>query len=100
MTDYLMQELNAVDGLRIIGSGGKKAPLISFTVEGAHHSDIATLFLDKMGVAVRSGQMCSEPLLAKFGLTGAVRVSLAAYNTMQECEAFMGALRRVLAMLR
>ena len=99
MTDYLMRELNAVDGLRIIGSGGKKAPLISFTVEGAHHSDIATL-LDKMGVAVRSGQMCSEPLLAKFGLTGAVRVSLAAYNTMQECEAFMGALRRVLAMLR
>ena len=94
MTDYLMRELNAVDGLRIIGSGGKKAPLISFTVEGAHHSDIATL-LDKMGVAVRSGQMCSEPLLA-----GAVRVSLAAYNTMQECEAFMGALRRVLAMLR
>ena len=53
-----------------------------------------------MGVAVRSGQMCSEPLLAKFGLTGAVRVSLAAYNTIQECEAFMGALRRVLAMLR
>jgi len=99
MTDYLMRELNAVDGLRIIGSGGKKAPLISFTVEGAHHSDIATL-LDKMGVAVRSGQMCSEPLLAKFGLTGAVRVSLTAYNTMQECEAFMGALRRVLAMLR
>ena len=99
MTDYLMRELNAVAGLRIIGSGGKKAPLISFTVEGAHHSDIATL-LDKMGVAVRSGQMCSEPLLAKFGLTGAVRVSLAAYNTMQECEAFMGALRRVLAMLR
>ena len=99
MTDYLMRELNAVDGLRIIGNGGKKAPLISFTVDGAHHSDIATL-LDKMGVAVRSGQMCSEPLLAKFGLTGAVRVSLAAYNTMQECEAFMGALRRVLAMLR
>lgn len=99
MTDYLMHELNAIDGLRIIGCGGRKAPLVSFTVEGAHHSDIATL-LDKLGVAVRSGQMCSEPLLHKFGLTGAVRVSLAAYNTMQECEAFMAALRRVLGMLR
>lgn len=99
MTDYLMHELNAVDGLRIVGSGGKKVPLISFTVDGAHHSDIATL-LDKMGVAVRSGQMCSEPLLAKFGLTGAVRVSLAAYNSLQECEAFIAALRRVLKMLR
>ena len=99
MTDYLMHELNAVDGLRIVGSGGKKVSLISFTVDGAHHSDIATL-LDKMGVAVRSGQMCSEPLLAKFGLTGAVRVSLAAYNSLQECEAFIAALRRVLKMLR
>lgn len=99
MTEYLMRELNSIDGMRIIGSGGKKVPLISFNVEGVHHSDIATL-LDKMGIAVRSGQMCSEPLLNKFGQTGAVRVSLAAYNTMRECEAFIAALHRVLKMLK
>lgn len=99
MTEYLMQELNRIDGMRIIGSGGKKVPLISFNVDGVHHSDIATL-LDKMGIAVRSGQMCSEPLLNNFRQTGAVRVSLAAYNTMKECEAFITALHRVLKMLK
>lgn len=99
MTDYLMQEMKSIDGLRIYGTGGRKAPLISFTVDGAHHSDIATL-LDKMGIAVRSGLMCSEPLLNRFGQTGAVRVSLAAYNCMEECEAFMSALRKVLRMLK
>ncbi len=99
MTAWLMHEMNSIDGLRIYGAGGHKAPLVSFTVEGAHHSDIAVL-LDKMGVAVRSGQMCSEPLLNKFGQTGVVRVSLAAYNTMQECEVFISSLRRVLEMLR
>lgn len=99
MTDYLMQETKSIDGLRIYGTGGRKAPLISFTVDGAHHSDIATL-LDKMGIAVRSGLMCSEPLLNRFGQTGAVRVSLAAYNCMEECEAFMSALRKVLRMLK
>lgn len=99
MTEYLMHEMKSIEGLRIYGYGGEKAPLISFTVEGVHHSDIATL-LDKMGIAVRSGLMCSEPLLNRFGQTGAVRVSLAAYNSMEECEAFMTALRRVLVMLR
>ena len=99
MTAWLMHEMNSIDGLRIYGAGGHKAPLVSFTVEGAHHSDIAVL-LDKMGVAVRSGQMCSEPLLNKFGQTGVVRVSLAAYNTMQECEVFISSLHRVLEMLR
>lgn len=99
MTEYLMYELGRIDGMKIIGSGGRKAPLVSFAVEGAHHSDIATL-LDKFGVAVRSGQMCSEPLLNKFGQTGAVRVSLAVYNTMQECEAFVFLLHKVLKMLR
>lgn len=99
MTSYLMQELNAIDGLRLYGTGGRKIPLISFTVDGAHHSDIGVL-LDKMNIAVRTGLMCSEPLMNKFGQTGMVRISLAPYNTMEECGYFVKSLRRVINMLR
>ena len=68
-----------------------KIPLYSFVVEGAHHEDLA-LILDKMGVAVRSGQMCAEPLMDRFGVTGMIRVSLAPYNTMEEAESFVKSL--------
>lgn len=99
MLDYLMRELNEIDGLRIYGTAAPKIPLISFTVEGAHHSDIATL-LGKMGYALRSGLLCSEPLIGKFGRTGVVRISLAPYNTLEECESFVQALHKVLRMLK
>lgn len=99
MIDYLMYELQNIEGLRIYGTAAPKAPVISFTVEGAHHSDIATL-LGKMGFALRSGLLCSEPLINKFGQNGVVRISLAPYNTMEECEAFIPALHRILKMLR
>ncbi len=99
MTDYLKEELDKIDGLKVVGQGINKIPLFSFSVEGVHHSDIATL-LDKMNIAVRSGLMCSEPLINKFGQTGLVRISLAPYNTMQECEAFIKALNRAVRMLR
>ena len=75
MTSYLISEMKSIDGLRLYGTGGRKCPLLSFTVDGVHHSDVATL-LDKMNIAVRSGLMCSEPLIGKFGRTGMVRVSL------------------------
>ena len=77
---------------------GEKIPLYSFTVEGAHHEDIA-LILDKMGIAVRSGQMCAEPLMDRFGVTGMIRVSLAPYNTMEEAEYFIKSLDKAIAML-
>ena len=99
MTSYLISEMNAIDGLRLYGTGGRKCPLLSFTVDGAHHSDIATL-LDKMNIAVRSGLMCSEPLIGKFGRTGMVRVSLGPYNTLEECEYLIKSLRRTVKMLR
>ncbi len=76
----------------------KKIPLFSFVVEGAHHEDLAQI-LDKMGVAVRSGQMCAEPLMDKFGITGMIRVSLAPYNTMEEAESFVKALEKAISML-
>ena len=99
MTSYLISEMKSIDGLRLYGTGGRKCPLLSFTVDGAHHSDVATL-LDKMNIAVRSGLMCSEPLIGKFGRTGMVRVSLGPYNTLEECEYLIKSLRRTVKMLR
>ena len=94
--------LKNFDGLKIYGNaevGTDKAPLWSFTVEGVHHEDLAIL-LDKMGVAVRSGQMCAEPLMERFGVSGMLRVSLAPYNTIDEVEYFGQALDRAVGMLR
>ena len=101
MTDYLFDELGKLGGCRIYGSNGEdKAPLISFVTEGAHHADIAQL-LDAQGVAVRSGLMCAEPLITeRFGQSGMLRVSLAPYNTPEECQKFIKALEKALAMLR
>ena len=102
MRDYLQAELQKIEGLRIYGTprdASRKIPLFSFTVEGAYASDLAQI-LDKMGIAVRSGHMCAEPLLRRYGQTSMLRASLAPYNTLAECEAFVAALRRAVNMLR
>ena len=102
MRDYLLAELLKIEGLRIYGTPrdvAHKIPLFSFTVAGAYASDLAQI-LDKMGIAVRSGHMCAEPLLRRYGQTSMLRASLAPYNTLPECEAFVAALRRAVNMLR
>lgn len=99
MKEFLIKELTSIEGLEIYGMGENKSPVYSFSIDGIHHSDIAML-LDQMGIAVRSGLMCAEPLINKFGKTGLVRVSLAPYNTLQECEIFIDALNRAIRMLR
>jgi len=102
MRDYLLEELPKIDGLRLYGTPrdpARKIPLFSFAVEGAFAGDLAQI-LDKMGFAVRSGHMCAEPLLARYGQTSLLRASLAPYNTLSECEAFVAALRRAINMLR
>lgn len=76
----------------------EKIPLFSFSVEHVHHEDLA-LILDKMGIAVRSGQMCAEPLMDRYGVTGMLRVSFAPYNTVQEAEYFIASLHRAIKML-
>lgn len=76
----------------------EKIPLFSFSVEHVHHEDLA-LILDKMGIAVRSGQMCAEPLMDRYGVTGMLRVSFAPYNTVQEAEFFIASLDRAIKML-
>lgn len=75
-----------------------KISLFSFSVKGVHHEDLA-LILDKMGIAVRSGQMCAEPLMDRFGVTGMLRASFAAYNTLEEAEYFIASLNRAIEML-
>ena len=99
ISDYLKEEFAKIDGLRVYGEGEHKIPLFSFSVEGCNHGDIATL-LDKLGIAVRSGLMCCEPLITRFGHTGLVRASFAPYNTLAEAAVLVQGLHRVLRMLR
>ena len=100
--DYLLETLMEDERIRLFGvprgTSDEKIPLFSFVVEGVHHEDLA-LILDKMGVAVRSGQMCAEPLMDRFGVTGMLRASLAPYNTMEEAEYFVKCLNRAIDML-
>jgi len=95
---HLNEEFARIDGLRIIGTAPEKAAVVSFLVEGAHAHDLATL-LDLEGVAVRSGQHCAHPLLQYFGVAATCRASLAFYNTHEEIEQFIAALRKVRGLL-
>ena len=100
--DYLLDVFLHDDRITLYGvprgTNDEKIPLFSFSVRGVHHEDLA-LILDKMGIAVRSGQMCAEPLMDRFGVTGMLRVSLAPYNTMQEAEYFVKCLNKAIDML-
>ena len=99
--DRLYDGLQKVEGLRLFGTTTdmeEKIPLFSFCIKGVHHEDLA-LILDKMGIAVRSGQMCAEPLMDRFGVSGMLRVSLASYNTAEEAEYFLKSLKRAVDML-
>lgn len=99
--DYLLDALKSNSRVRLFGvprSTGDKIALFSFVVDGVHHEDLA-LILDKMGIAVRSGQMCAEPLMDRFSVTGMLRASLAPYNTMEEAEYFVKSLDKAVAML-
>ena len=91
--------LSAVDGLRIYGSQPDKCGIVSFTVDGTHPYDVG-MILDKMGVAVRTGTHCAEPVMTHYGLTSMVRVSLALYNTLEEIDVLEAAVRRAVRMLR
>ena len=98
----MLESLQEIPGLHLYGvpqTPEEKIPVFSFTVEGAHHEDLA-LILDKMGIAVRSGQMCAEPLMDRFGVTGMVRASFAPYNTQEEAEYFIKSLNKAIKMLK
>lgn len=100
--EYLMEELLKDERITLYGvpsSMEEKIPLFSISVKGAHHEDLA-LILDKMGIAARSGQMCAEPCMDRFGITGMLRLSLAPYNTMEEAEYFIKSLDKAIKMLQ
>ena len=96
---YVYSKLTEDERITLCGTGlENKIPLFSFAVKGAHHEDLA-LILDKMGIALRSGQMCAEPLMDRLGVTGLLRASFAPYNTMQEAEYFIECLDKAIDML-
>lgn len=94
---YTTHRLLEIPGIKIYGEAPEKAAVISFNVGDVHNYDIG-LLLDKLGVAVRTGHHCAQPLMERFGIPGTVRASFAAYNTQEEADIFIAALRRVAAM--
>jgi cysteine desulfurase/selenocysteine lyase len=95
---YATNKLRDIEGLRIIGNAKQKASVISFIVKGLHPFDIG-MILDKFGVAVRTGHHCTQPLMQFFNVEGTVRVSLAFYNTFEEVDLFIEALKKAIRML-
>ncbi len=98
LTSYMLNRLKEVEGLSLYGTAGPRVPLFSFNIDGIHHYDIG-LVLDKMGVAVRTGTHCAEPLMERYGVSGTVRASLAFYNTIDEIDIFFEALEKSVRLL-
>ncbi|WP_294601278.1 SufS family cysteine desulfurase [uncultured Rikenella sp.] len=93
------EHLQTIDGLRIYGTTPDKNPIVSFTVEGTHPADIA-MIIDKLGVAMRSGTHCAEPVMTHYGITAMCRLSIGLYNTAEEIDTAAAAVERAVAMLR
>ncbi|QNI03398.1 cysteine desulfurase [Halomonas sp. SH5A2] len=99
LLDHATQAVSQVEGLRILGTAPNKAGVLSFVVDGVHAQDIG-LLIDQLGVAIRTGHHCAQPLLHHFGVEATCRASFAAYNTLEEVETFVAALNRVIGMVR
>lgn len=96
---YATERLEQIEGLRIYGKAERKCPLVSFTVEGTHPYDVG-MILDKLGIAIRTGHHCAEPVMTHFGVTGMCRASIGMYNTMDEVDALAKGIERAVGMLR
>lgn len=94
LTQYAMQRLKQIEGMRIFGEAGQKSSVISFLVGNIHHLDMGTL-LDRLGIAVRTGHHCAQPLMIRLGVEGTVRASLALYNTREEIDTLAAGIERV-----
>lgn len=98
LLDYATEQLGQIDGLRIVGQAPEKIAVVSFVIDGIHPQDIGVL-LDKFGVAIRTGHHCAQPLMARYDLVGTCRASFAFYNTKEEIDLFVKALKRCILML-
>jgi cysteine desulfurase / selenocysteine lyase len=99
LLDYATEQLMSIPGITIYGTFPKKAGVISFLAEGVHPYDLGVI-MDKMGVAVRTGHHCAQPLMERFGIPGTVRASFAMYNTNQEIDVFIQAVQKAISMLK
>lgn len=99
LVKYAMNGLSTIEGLRFIGNAKNHSGAVSFVIDGMHPLDIG-MILDKMGIAVRTGHHCAEPLIDHFGITGTVRASLAMYNTTEEIDSLINGVKRVVTMLK
>lgn len=97
LTSYAMERLKAIPGMCIFGEAGQKGAVISFLVGNIHHFDMGTL-LDRLGIAVRTGHHCAEPLMHRLGIEGTVRASFALYNTKEEIDTLVAGIERVVKM--
>jgi cysteine desulfurase/selenocysteine lyase len=98
LVEHAMQGLLEIEGLRIYGTAQPKTGLVSFTIAGTHPSDMAML-LDKMGIATRAGHLCAYPIMRRFGVTGMMRWSFSFYNTIEEVDTALTALKKIKQML-
>lgn len=98
LLDYATEKLLAIEGLKIYGTAKEKSSIISFLVNNIHAYDMGSM-LDKMGIAVRTGSHCTQPLMQRFGITGTVRASFTFYNTKQEVDSLVKGIQRIVNML-
>lgn len=96
---YATEKLSQIEGLKLYGTAKNKTSVVSFLIEGVHPYDVGVL-LDKMGIAVRTGHHCAQPIMDQFCIPGTIRASFALYNTKEEVDTFINALNRVLPMLK
>ena len=94
-----IEGLSKIEGMRFIGEAPERSGLVSFIIDGIHPYDLGTI-IDKMGVAVRTGHHCAEPVMTRFGIPGTVRASFAMYNTLEEVDVLVKAVNRAATMLR
>ena len=94
LTRYAMERMQQIPGMKIFGTAPDKDAVISFLVGDIHHLDMGTL-LDRLGIAVRTGHHCAEPLMHRLGIQGTVRASFALYNTKEEIDTLVAGIERV-----
>ena len=99
LLQYATEKLTQIEGLRIYGDNNQKTAVISFNIDTIHPYDVGTL-LDKMGIAVRTGHHCAQPIMDYYKIPGTIRASFAFYNTKDEVDNFINGVQRAVAMLR
>ena len=98
LLEYATEKLLSIDGLKIYGTSKNKTSVISFNIDGIHAYDLGTI-IDKLGIAIRTGQHCAQPIMDFYGISGTARASFAFYNTVDEIDQFIAAIKKAMTML-